>query len=63
VKKLYFYLNNHFAAKAVANAAVIKHQLGIPVTGKYSQDFVERYSEVEGIVGRATEVKSLLRQG
>ena len=62
VKKLYVYLNNHFAAKAVANASVLKHQLGIPVTGEYLQEFVERYPEVEGIVGRATEAKSLLPQ-
>ena len=62
VKELYVYLNNHFAAKAVANAAVLKHQLGIPVTGEYSQAFVERYPEVEGIVSRATEPKSLLPQ-
>lgn len=62
VKKLYVYLNNHFAAKAVANAAVLKHQLGIPVTGEYSPAFVERYPEVEGIVSPATEPKSLLPQ-
>ena len=54
-KKLYVYLNNHFAAKAVANAAVLKHQLGIPVTGEYSREFVDRYPEVEGIVSCATE--------
>ena len=62
VKKLYVYLNNHFTAKAVANAAVLKHQLGIPATGEYSQEFVERYPEVDGIVSRATEPKSLLPQ-
>ena len=62
VKKLYVYLNNHFSAKAVANAAVLKHQLGIPVTGEYSQEFVARYPEVEGIVSRATESVSLLPQ-
>ena len=33
VKKLYLYLNNHFAAKAVANAVVLKHLLDIPVAG------------------------------
>jgi hypothetical protein len=55
VKKLYVYLHNHFPAKAVANAAVLKHKLGIPVTGEYSQEFVDRYPEVEGIVRCASE--------
>ena len=35
VKKLYLYLNNHFAAKAVANAVVLKDQLNMPVDGDY----------------------------
>ena len=39
VKKLYLYLNNHFAAKAVANAAILKHQLGMPVAGDYPPQF------------------------
>ena len=62
VKRLYVYLNNHFSAKAVANAAVLKHQLGIPVTGEYSAEFVDRYPEVKGIVSLATRSKSLLPQ-
>ena len=62
VKKLYLYLNNHFAAKAVANAVVLKHQLRIPVTGEYSERFVERYPEVDGIVSRVSRPTSLLRQ-
>ena len=35
VKRLYLYMNNHFAAKAVANAATLKHQLGLDVSGAY----------------------------
>jgi uncharacterized protein YecE (DUF72 family) len=31
VKKMYLYTNNHFSAKSVANAAMIKAQLGEPV--------------------------------
>src|SRR5262249_51215818 len=27
-KKVFLYLNNHFSAKAVANAAVLRHQVG-----------------------------------
>ena len=35
VKKLYLYTNNHFSAKSVANAAMIKKQLGEPLEGEY----------------------------
>jgi uncharacterized protein YecE (DUF72 family) len=48
--KAYVYLNNHFAAKAVVNATVLKHQLGQPVRGRYRRELVERYPEIEGIV-------------
>ena len=34
VKKLYLYTNNHFSAKSVANAAMIKQQLGQPLDGE-----------------------------
>ena len=54
VKKLYLYLNNHFAAKAVANAAILKHQLGMPVEGKYPPQFLVCYPELEGIVSIST---------
>ena len=60
VKKLYLYLNNHFAAKAVANAAVLKHSLGMAVPGAYPPEMVARYPELEGIVGTGTESRSLL---
>jgi uncharacterized protein YecE (DUF72 family) len=50
VKKTYLYANNHFSAKSVANAAMIKHQLGEPVPGDYSEDFITRYPELRGIV-------------
>ena len=41
VKKTYLYTNNHFSAKSVANAAMIKHQLGEPVPGEYSREFID----------------------
>ncbi len=50
VSKLYLYLNNHFAAKSVANAAMIKHQLGQPIPGTYPPTFVEHYPQLSGIV-------------
>jgi uncharacterized protein YecE (DUF72 family) len=58
VKKLYLYTNNHFSAKSVANAAMIKQQLGEPIDGKYPPSFLERYPELKG-AARATA--SLLR--
>jgi uncharacterized protein YecE (DUF72 family) len=50
VKKAYLYANNHFSAKSVANAAILKHQLGQDVPGEYPQEFVERYPDLKGIV-------------
>ena len=50
VKKLYLYTNNHFSAKSVANAAMIKKQLGEPLEGEYSAEFIARYPELAGAV-------------
>jgi uncharacterized protein YecE (DUF72 family) len=49
VKKAYLYTNNHFSAKSVANAAMIKKQLGEPVEGEYPEDFLTRYPELSGV--------------
>jgi len=48
VRKAYLYTNNHFSAKSVANAAIIKKQLGEPLVGDYPEAFLERYPEVRG---------------
>ena len=50
VGKAYLYLNNHFSAKAVVNATILKHQLGVPVEGVFREELVERYPELEGLV-------------
>jgi len=50
VKKAYVYANNHFSAKSVANAAILKHQLGQPLPGEYPEEFVERYPDLKGLV-------------
>lgn len=50
VKKLYIYLNNHFAAQAVADAAVLRHMLDEPVTAPMPAELVERYPMLEGKV-------------
>jgi hypothetical protein len=36
-------MNNHFAAKAVANAATMQHQLGEEVRGGYAEEMLTRY--------------------
>lgn len=52
-RRVVMYLNNHFSAKAVANAAVLKHQLGELVTGQYAREMVDRYPALAGIVTTA----------
>jgi uncharacterized protein YecE (DUF72 family) len=55
VRKAYLYTNNHYSAKSVANAAMIKHQLGEPLEGDYPREFVERYPDLSGIVNAIRE--------
>ncbi len=49
-KRVLMYFNNHFSAKAVANAAVLKHDLGQLLPGDYSAEMVTRYPELRSIV-------------
>jgi uncharacterized protein YecE (DUF72 family) len=50
VKKSYLYTNNHFSAKSVVNAVMLKAQLGQPIEGEYPSALVERYPEIDGLV-------------
>jgi len=50
VKKSYLYTNNHFSAKSVVNAVMLKAQLGEPIEGEYPPELVERYPELAGLV-------------
>ena len=50
VRKAYLYANNHFSAKSVANAAILKHDLGQSLPGEYPEEFVDRYPDLKGIV-------------
>jgi uncharacterized protein YecE (DUF72 family) len=52
VKKAYLYTNNHYSAKSVANAAMIKQQLGEPLEGEYREEFIEAFPELAGVVKR-----------
>jgi len=54
VRKAYLYLNNHFAAKSVVNATVLKHQLGQPVTGEYRPEMLNAYPDLRATVPRQT---------
>jgi len=60
VKKLYLYTNNHFSAKSVANAAMIKKQLGEPIAGTYSDAFLARYPELADVSPSGTFAESRL---
>ena len=62
VKKSYLYTNNHFSAKSVVNAVMLKAQLGQPIDGEYPPELVTRYPEIAGIVrtGAAVPVTSRL---
>jgi uncharacterized protein YecE (DUF72 family) len=53
VKKVYLYTNNHFSAKSIANAAMIRQQIGEPVEGEYPPEFVAAYPTLSGVVTTA----------
>lgn len=50
VKKSYLYTNNHFAAKSVVNAVMLKAQLGEPIDGEYPPELIEHYPEIKDLV-------------
>jgi uncharacterized protein YecE (DUF72 family) len=49
VRKAYVYLNNHFAAKSVADAVELKHQLNEPIAGEYRAELLEAYPFLKAI--------------
>jgi uncharacterized protein YecE (DUF72 family) len=50
VKKAYLYTNNHFSAKSVVNAVMLKAQLGESIEGEYPPALVETYPEIRSLV-------------
>jgi uncharacterized protein YecE (DUF72 family) len=50
VRKLYLYMNNHFAAQAVANATMVRQMMDEPVTARMPAELVSAYPMLEGIV-------------
>jgi uncharacterized protein YecE (DUF72 family) len=51
VKKSYLYTNNHHSSKSVVNALMLKAQLGEPIEGEYPPEIIERYPELEAVIG------------
>ena len=49
-RRVLVFFNNHFSAKAVANAAILKHDLGQLVPGDYPAAMMERYPDLAGVV-------------
>jgi uncharacterized protein YecE (DUF72 family) len=49
-KRVLMYLNNHFSAKAVANAVVLKQQLGDLIPGDYPPEMLHRYPDLAGLI-------------
>jgi uncharacterized protein YecE (DUF72 family) len=58
VKKTYLYTNNHFSAKSVVNAVMLKAQLGQPIEGEYPPEIVERYPELKDLVSTSAAVRA-----
>jgi uncharacterized protein YecE (DUF72 family) len=59
VRKAYLYLNNHFAAQAVANAAMLRHLLDEPLTEPLPAELVARYPMLEGKVAMMPPLRLL----
>jgi len=63
VKKAFLYTNNHFAAKSVVNAVMLKAQLGEPIEGEYPRALVERYPEIRDLVATTPQATEARRHG
>jgi uncharacterized protein YecE (DUF72 family) len=49
-RRVLLYLNNHFSAKSVANAVILKRQLDQAITGEYPPEIVARFPALGGLV-------------
>jgi uncharacterized protein YecE (DUF72 family) len=59
VKKLYAYLNNHFAAQSVADATILRHLVDEPVRAPMPAELVARYPMLEGKVATLPRARLL----
>jgi uncharacterized protein YecE (DUF72 family) len=55
VKKAYLYTNNHFAAKSVVNAVMLKASLGETIEGDYPAALADRYPQLKDLVALSPE--------
>jgi uncharacterized protein YecE (DUF72 family) len=53
VRKAYLYMNNHFAAKSVANAVMVKGMIGDPIESELPSELLETYPELESVTVKA----------
>ena len=52
VKRLYIYFNNHAKAQAVANALMLKYQLGLPIEAEVPASLLDTYPDLSDLVGK-----------
>ena len=61
-KKLYVYMNNHYAAKAVANAVMIRYKLNLPIDALFWRGLMEEYPELREFPIKIEEDDSLFEK-
>lgn len=61
-KKLYVYMNNHYAAKAVANAVMIRYKLDLPIDVPFWRGLIEEYPELREFSIKIQEEESLFNK-
>jgi uncharacterized protein YecE (DUF72 family) len=49
-RRVLLYMNNHFSAKSVANAVILKRELDQAITGEYPAEMIARFPELAGVV-------------
>jgi uncharacterized protein YecE (DUF72 family) len=59
VRKLYLYMNNHFAAQAVANATMVREMLDEPITERMPPELVDAYPVLDGRVATLPRARLL----
>lgn len=60
-KKLYVYMNNHYAAKGVANAIMIRYKLNLPIDASFWRGLIEEYPELREFPIKIEEEESFFK--
>jgi uncharacterized protein YecE (DUF72 family) len=61
-KKLYVYMNNHYRAKAAANAIMIRYKLNFPIDHPFWKGLIEEYPELREFPIKIEEEDSLFKK-